>query len=419
MMGIYFHPLFLIASVQYAACQELPNQLSNPTIQGPERVNLNDTETISCIATSGIRSITYSLYREKTLVQTKNVSTPNAANFSVSFDSESAAGAYKCKAESDDATQAKYSDMINIIVLAPVLGIMLNSIPDPPVLKVQSKLILSCFVKQGSNVTYQWYFNNQKILPSPSITINQSNLVIDHVNLDNAGSYQCEASNQFNMKIFRLISNSAEVTIKVPASNPEISAKITYVAKDQVFASISCLSHEGTLPIIYTLYRNTRLIGNYTAQIRREGELIVQVESTDKLGTFKCKAENGFVSKYSNGLVIDLTVELTSNPDPLIPGNQFTLNCNITYEYTGLYTWHFVHPGKNTTSKTNKNQLNGIAVDTGRYCCSVNGHFSNWIEVPGQGSSFQPVTIAVSLAAIILLILALGLICYCIAHKDG
>ncbi|XP_078427214.1 Fc receptor-like protein 5 isoform X2 [Cetorhinus maximus] len=419
MMGIYFHPLFLLASVQYAACQELPDQLSNPTIQGPERVNLNDTETISCFATSGKRSIMYSLYREKTLVQTKNVSTPNAANFSVSFDSESAAGAYKCKAESDDDTQAKYSDMINIIVLAPVLGVWINSIPDPPVLKVQSKLILSCFVKQGSNVTYQWSFNTQKILPSPSITINQSNLVIDHVNLDNAGSYQCEASNQFNMKMFKLVSNSAEVTVKVPASNPEISAKITHVGKDQVFASISCLSHEGTLPIIYTLYRNTRLIRNYTAQMRREGELIVHVENTDKLGTFKCKAENGFVSKYSNGLVIDLTVELTSNPDPLIPGNQFTLNCSITYEYTGYYTWHFVHPGKNATSKTNKNQLIEIAVDTGRYCCSVNGRFSNWIEVPGQGSSFQPVTIAVSLAAIILLILALGLICYCIAHKDG
>ncbi|XP_067914380.1 Fc receptor-like protein 5 [Heterodontus francisci] len=417
-MGIYFHLLFLFALGQYAACQEFSGQLSNPTIQGPERVNLNDTETIYCIASSEMRSIMYSLYREKTLVQMKNVSTPNPANFTVSFQRESDAGVYKCKAESDDSNQAKYSDSINIIVLAPVLGVIVNSIPSPPVLKVQSKLILSCFVKQGSNVTYKWYFNSQEIsLSSPSVKINQSNLVIDNVILNDTGSYQCEASNQFNMKTFRIISNSTEVTVKVPASNPEISAKISYMDENKVITTIHCLSHEGTLPIIYTLYKDTRFVSNYTAQSRRKAQLLLELSYTEMLATFKCKAENGFASKYSNGLVLDLSVKLTSHPDPPILGHQFTLNCSVTYQTKVPYTWHFVYPGKNSTSNSTQNQLIAVAKAPGRYYCSVNGQISNWIEVLGQDSSLQPVTVAVSIAATVLLILAIGLICYCITTK--
>ncbi|XP_078081754.1 contactin-4-like isoform X2 [Mustelus asterias] len=300
---------------------------------------------------------------------------------------------------------------------APVLGVRINSIPDPPILKVHSKLTLSCFVKQGSNVTYQWYFDEQELLPSPSVRINQSSLVIDHVNFNDMGTYKCKASNEFNMETFRINSSSIEVTVKVPVSNPEISAKIAFINDGMVYASVSCLSHEGDLPIIYTLYRDSRFVTNYTAQSRREGQFLVPAKYSGNLGTFKCKAMNGFVSKYSQGLIIDLAVKMTSDPDPLIPGHKFTLNCSVAYEHQGPYTWHFVQPGSNKTESTNKNQLIVTSAESGRYYCSVNEQISNWIEVPGQDSSLQPVTIAVSIATIVLLILALGLICYCIAHK--
>ncbi|GCB64071.1 hypothetical protein scyTo_0004533 [Scyliorhinus torazame] len=394
-----------------------PGQLLNPTIHGPDRVNINDTETISCNASTETRLIMYSLFRETTLIQAKNVSTPNAANFSVSFHSESDAGAYKCKADSGDVTRAKYSESINIAVLAPVLGVTTNSTPYPPVLKVQSKLSLSCFVKQGSNVTFQWYFDKQQLLPSPSVKINQSSLVIDHVNLNNTGSYECKVSNQFNMKTFRITSNPTQVTVKVPASHPEISATITHMDKEQMFTSFSCVSREGTLPIIYTLYRNGTFVNSYTAQSRREGQLLVPVKYSDKLDNFKCKAVNGFQPKYSNALAIDLAVQMTSDPDPPIPGHPFTLNCSVSYEHKGPYTWHFVHPGKNSTQNTNGNQISVAATDAGRYYCSVNKQISNWIEIPSQDSSLQPVTIAVSIAATVLLILTIGLICYCVANK--
>uniref|UniRef100_UPI00398EF1F5 Fc receptor-like protein 3 isoform X2 n=1 Tax=Pristiophorus japonicus TaxID=55135 RepID=UPI00398EF1F5 len=388
-MKIYFHLLFLFALAQYATCQELADPLSNPTIQGPESVNLSDTETISCMSSNGTHFIVYSLYRGKTLVQSKNVSAHNPANFSVSFHSESDAGEYKCKAEDRDVAQAKYSVSINIIVLAPVLGVMVISTPDPPVLKVRSKLTLRCFVKQGSNVIYKWFFDQQEIrLSSPSVKINQSNLVIDNVSLSDTGGYHCEASNTINRQIFRITSNSTEVTVK------------------------------GTLPIIYTLYRDKSFVTNYTAQSRREAQLILPLAYTEILNTFKCKAENGFVSKYSSGLVIDVSVTLTSNPDTPIVGHQLSLNCSIKYKSKEPYIWHIVHPGKNSTMVTSENQLIARAIIPGKYYCSVNGQTSNWIDVlPGQDSNFQPVTVAVSIVATILIILAVGLICYCITSK--
>ncbi|XP_038634022.1 Fc receptor-like protein 5 isoform X2 [Scyliorhinus canicula] len=405
MTGIHLYLLFLLG------------QLLNPTIQGPDRVNINETETISCNATTEARLIMYSLFREMTLIQTKNVSTPDVANFSVSFRSESDAGAYKCKAYGGDGTGAKYSESIKIAVLAPVLGVTTKSTPYPPVLKVQSKLSLSCFVKQGSNVTFQWYFDNQQLLPSPSVKINQSSLVIDHVNLNNTGSYECEVSNQFNMKTFRITSNPTQVTVKVPASNPEISATITLMDKEKMFTVFSCLSREGTLPITYTLYRNETIVSSYIAHGRREGQLLVPGKYSDKLYNFKCKAVNGFQPKYSNAINIDLAVKMTSDPDPPIPGHQFTLNCSVSYEHSGPYTWHFVHPGKNSTQNTTGNQLTVAKTEAGRYYCSVNKQTSNWIEVPGQDSSLQPVTIAVSITATVLLVLTIGLICYCVANK--
>ncbi|XP_043570781.1 Fc receptor-like protein 5 isoform X5 [Chiloscyllium plagiosum] len=327
MMGIYSDLLFLLALTQYATCQKVAGQLSNPTLQGPEKVKLNETETISCIASSEKLSILYSLYRGKTLVQVQNVSTSEPANFSVSFHSQTDGGTYKCKVESDDAMQTKYSNSINIIVLAPVLGVSITSVPDPPVLKVHDKLTLNCLVKQGSGVTYQWYFNKQELLSNSSVKINQSSLVIDHVDLKDAGDYQCKANNQFNMTTFSIASNSTEVIVK------------------------------------------------------------------------------------------DLSVKLTSNPDPPIQGYQVTLNCSITYQTTGFYTWYFVHSENNSTESTKQNQFTHIASHPGRYYCSINGQTSNWIQVLGQDSSFQTVTVAVSVAVTMLLILVLGLICYCISQK--
>ncbi|XP_048411081.1 Fc receptor-like protein 5 isoform X3 [Stegostoma tigrinum] len=417
MMGIYSDLLLLFTLTQYATCQKLAGQLSNPTIQGPERVHLNDTKTISCFASSEKPSMLYSLYRDKTLVEAQNISTSEPANFSVSFYSQNDGGTYKCKVESDDAVQRKYSNSINIIVLAPVLGVSITSVPDPPVLKVHDKLTLNCIVKQGSSVTYQWYFNEQELLSTSSIKINQSSLVINHALSNNTGHYQCQASNQFSETTFKVVSNSTEVIVKVPASNPDIFVDVNFVRKDTMFITVKCLSHEGTLPITYTLYINTSFVKDYDAQSRREGQFIVPVPYTDKLGTFKCKATNGFDSKYSNGLDVDLSVKLTSKPDPPIQGHQVTLNCNVTYQTNAKYTWYFVHSKENSTESTKQNQFTHVANHPGRYYCSINGQTSNWIEVLSQDSSLQPVTIAISVAVTVLLILVLGLICYCIFQK--
>ncbi|XP_051888893.1 uncharacterized protein pecam1b [Pristis pectinata] len=204
---------------------------------------------------------------------------------------------------------------------------------------------------------------------------------------------------------------------KVPASNPEISAKIDHKDEQAVIMTIYCVSPEGTLPIIYTLYRNKTLMETYQAESRRKAEFLVQLTYRELLETLKCKAENGFDSKYSRGLVIDLSVKLTSNPDPPVPGQQLTLNCTVTYETKQNYTWYFMYPKKNMTKVTKQNQLIIESASSGIYYCSMLHQMSNRIEVSMQDSSFQPVVVGVSVAAVLLLILIVGLICYCNATK--
>ncbi|XP_078258001.1 uncharacterized protein LOC144594940 isoform X2 [Rhinoraja longicauda] len=205
---------------------------------------------------------------------------------------------------------------------------------------------------------------------------------------------------------------------RVPASNPEISAQITYKIKESIITTVSCLSPQGSLPIRYTLYRNTTLMQNYVAVSRRKAEFVVNLSFSELLETLKCKADNGFGSKYSRGLVIDLSVNLTSKPDPPILGQQLALYCAVTYEPKEGYTWYFIHPTKNMTNVTKQNQFIIEAANSGIYYCSVHGYFSNRIEVPVQDSSFQPVVAGVSVGAILLLILIIGLICYCSATEE-
>ncbi|XP_032900218.1 uncharacterized protein LOC116987967 isoform X2 [Amblyraja radiata] len=284
---------------------------------------------------------------------------------------------------------------------------------------------------------------------------------------------------------------------RVPASNPEISAQIGFKMEKSIITTIFCLSPKGSLPINYTLYRDTTLVMTYVAESRRKAEFIVNLSFSELLDILKCKADNGFGPKYSRGLIIDLSVNLTSKPDPPILGQQLALSCAVTYETQEHYKWYFVYPAKNTTEVTQQNQYiiksanvgiyycsvygyfsNRIevlaqdlsvnltskpdppivgqqlalyctvtydtkesytwyfvyptknmtkdteqnqfiieAANSGIYYCSVHGHFSNRIEVPEQDSSFQPVVVGVSVGAILLLILIIGLICYCSATK--
>lgn len=282
----------------------------------------------------------------------------------------------------------------------------------------------------------------------------------------------------------------------VPASNPEISAQIDYKLEKSMVTTISCWSPKGSLPINYTLYRDTTLVNILVAESRPGAEFVVNLSFSELLETLKCKADNGFGPKYSRGLIIDLSVNLTSKPDPPILGQQLALSCavtfntqhyewyfvyptknttnitgrnqyiiestnvgiyycsvygyvsngievleqdlsvnltskpdppivgqqlalycTVTYDTKESYTWYFVHPTKNMTKDTKQNQFIIEAANSGIYYCSVHGHFSNRIEVPEQDSSFQPVVVGVSVGAILLLILIIGLICYCCATK--
>lgn len=95
----------------------------------------------------------------------------------------------------------------------------------------------------------------------------------------------------------------------VPASNPEISAQIDYKLEKSMVTTISCLSPKGSLPINYTLYRDTTLVNTLVAESRRRAEFLVNLSFSELLETLKCKADNGFGPKYSRGLIIGMNID--------------------------------------------------------------------------------------------------------------
>eukprot|EP00062_Callorhinchus_milii_P004601 gi/632943150/ref/XP_007886799.1/ PREDICTED: Fc receptor-like protein 5 [Callorhinchus milii] len=296
--------------------------------------------------------------------------------------------------------------MANILKI-PVSGVTIKSSLNSSVLAEGSKLTLSCIVKEGTNVTYQWYFNNEKITEfSPST---QSDLVINKVNVNHSGKYYCEARNLFNLYTSSVTSNDTEIIVKVPVSNPSIEVRIV-TAKPKIMAIIVCSSDQGTLPIIFTLYKNKSFVRNVTASSVRHVELIVQM-TQNQGDIYKCKADNGFMPKYSNGLVIDLSVNLTSRHTV---GQEVNLTCIVNYEFRGVYTWYFVTPSRNHTEISNTNYWNINPVEPGKYYCSVNGQLSKSFEIPSKGTKFQTAMIAISAILGVLGILLVICICYCI-----
>ncbi|XP_069786159.1 uncharacterized protein pecam1b isoform X3 [Narcine bancroftii] len=418
-MNVFFQLQFLFVLILYATCQTTKVPVSNPEISAKIDHKINEAiiSTIYCLSHQGSLPIKYTLYGNKTLLKTYVAESQRKAEFIVPLAISELLMTLKCKAE--NGFDSKYSRELIID-----LSVRLTSNPDPPVLGQQ--LTLNCTVTYETTEVYRWHF----VFPDKNVTnTTEGNQFI--IETANTGGYYCSMHGHLSNRIEvpEQDSNNQSLTIgvcigpimmfilvaglicyccetKVPVSNPEISAKIDHKINEAIISTIYCLSHQGSLPIKYTLYGNKTLLKTYVAESQRKAEFIVPLAIRELLMTLKCKAENGFDSKYSRGLIIDLSVRLTSNPDPPVLGQQLTLNCTVTYETTEVYRWHFVFPDKNVTNTTEGNQFIIETANTGGYYCSMHGHLSNRIEVPEQGP-------------IMMFILVAGLICYCCETKGA
>lgn len=63
------------------------------------------------------------------------------------------------------------------------------------------KFFLTCLLSSGDQVTFDWFLNDQRVLPNENVYINMhedsSMLNIRSMNLDYSGEYKCSVSNRY------------------------------------------------------------------------------------------------------------------------------------------------------------------------------------------------------------------------------
>ncbi|XP_041839653.1 platelet endothelial cell adhesion molecule isoform X3 [Melanotaenia boesemani] len=207
----------------------------------------------------------------------------------------------------------------------------------------------------------------------------------------NTGVFSIKAPlNDFNCTCVAQARN-IEKSSKILAVRPKVLVSTPTISVDgrvilgQPF-QIRCQSFNGSVPIIYTLYKDQEQIDKTTIEEPDEGALFtVSISRTDELNEYTCKANNKgrdvLVSKALNATVIVplSQVILTTVPDlqELSEGSNLHLLCTVKGTPPITFKWYRVgnsQPLHTTTSKKNY-KYHEVPVltkqDSGEYFCEA------------------------------------------------
>ncbi|KAG5853511.1 hypothetical protein ANANG_G00026730 [Anguilla anguilla] len=284
--------------------------LGKPILHAPDVSLAGDIETISCFVPDAPKTeaILYELYQENKAKAFGDYTAydGHAANFTLQAKPDYD-GNFYCKAsvQNISAVPSTISDVHYLRVIVPVEGAELVS--DPPLAEVFEGrgLTLTCTVKTGTHVSYQWSHNENPTRMSHHGS-SGNRLYVTEATLEDAGNYSCRATNQLNDQIYSS-SDHIFIRVKVSVSKPKISLTV-HKEDDGYVASVTCRSDKGTPPVnfTFTLLNETR-----AWQIIREGDprsasLAVPVTLNRKEGEVRCEAANGDRPVTSDTLTLEV-----------------------------------------------------------------------------------------------------------------
>ncbi|XP_035260353.1 Fc receptor-like protein 5 isoform X3 [Anguilla anguilla] len=323
--------------------------LGKPILHAPDVSLAGDIETISCFVPDAPKTeaILYELYQENKAKAFGDYTAydGHAANFTLQAKPDYD-GNFYCKAsvQNISAVPSTISDVHYLRVFVPVEGAELVS--DPPLAEVFEGrgLTLTCTVKTGTHVSYQWSHNENSTRMSHHRS-SGNRLYVTEATLEDAGNYSCRATNQLNDQIYSS-SDHIFIRVKVSVSKPKISLTV-HKEDDRYVASVTCRSDKGTPPVnfTFTLQNETR-----AWQIIREGDprsasLAVPVTLNRKEGEVRCEAANGDRPVTSDTLTLEVvavngTVKLTSNRVGSFSGVAgLALHCEVKRGTFPRYHW--------------------------------------------------------------------------------
>ncbi|XP_070559759.1 contactin-5-like isoform X2 [Ptychodera flava] len=254
---------------------------------------------------------------------------------------------------------------------------------------------LECFF-EGSPVprlSWQRVAPKSKAIPRSATYDNQNQiLILRNIQLEDAGNYQCTASNypEDNPDAQEQTSSSTG-TIDVRAPPQWVKQLEDVEADIQTNAVFECEA-EGTAPISYKWYRNgeqltTRSRHSFSNNFKRLS--IINLEEDDS-AMYQCQASNTLLNKeraiYSTGQLTVLALAPSFDKNPMVQNQPAAKNGNVTIvcnpeaapkpEFTWFHDDKEVTTGGRYTILENGNLfIDGVlSRDGGKYKCVVKNY---------------------------------------------
>ncbi|KAJ3614748.1 hypothetical protein NHX12_018318 [Muraenolepis orangiensis] len=183
-------------------------------------------------------------------------------------------------------------------------GTRINSEPDPAVLYEGSRLVLSCDVTVGAQLSYTWFFNRTKVMPSTSTWLRptSSKLAVERVTVLHAGVYSCMTQDWLNEN--RSSSSQVmQVHVKVHLSQPRIAFSISKEA-DGYGGHVTCWTSRGSPPATFYLLLDGKEVTSVEATKSTLAKFPVAMVPGQDMGMAECLVKNEVQELKSRSLTL-------------------------------------------------------------------------------------------------------------------
>ncbi|KAM7418720.1 hypothetical protein PAMA_016039 [Pampus argenteus] len=273
----------------------------HPELTGPDKAFLGSKVAFQCIAPNSSLPVTYKLMKDGlTFARVVQVDQPALFFLKVAATFE---GLYRCEAKTREGTGL--SNSIRLSVVIPPSFTSVTSEPSPPVAFEGSRIVLICDVKNGSHLSYMWFFNKEKIKSSTSLLHSTGNrLVMENVTPQHAGYYYCMAWSSVEDKSRFSSSTEVNVEVKIHVSTPRISFSISKEGASY-HANVTCWSSRGTPPVNFTLLVDDKEMTSVTATESLAATFPVTIKP-DLKNTTQCRVKTEVQELMSEPVTLEV-----------------------------------------------------------------------------------------------------------------
>lgn len=171
-------------------------------LRGNKMVVLGDTLILTCRSPTGTPPIVYTLYREGEPLERKEMKDNSEVTFMVNTTKLHDLGHYQCNASNRNHKSSALSEVLNVMVIAPVREVSLVIIPENGEVEEGAELSLVCRAEYGTlPLTFYFYVKKGIEILLRNVTetdIMHAQHIVSLFTKEKDGTYFCKASNKAN-----------------------------------------------------------------------------------------------------------------------------------------------------------------------------------------------------------------------------